>query len=124
MTVLITLLQSLASFGSLSSSKTEIHMMTNMSIVFRYLRSKRFKMEFIGPIDIVQGNARLTLGLIWSLIVFFVSKDIEQVCIVSISYACLVFICDARAGYRHNFVEGYGTGVGEEAYCALPRNSN
>lgn len=34
------------------------------------------RMVGIGPTDIVDGNVTLTLGMIWSLIVFFLAKDL------------------------------------------------
>lgn len=34
------------------------------------------KLVGIGPTDIVDGNVTLTLGMIWSLIVFFMAKDL------------------------------------------------
>lgn len=34
------------------------------------------KLVGIGPTDIVDGNVNLTLGMIWSLIVFFMAKDL------------------------------------------------
>lgn len=41
----------------------------------RYL-GNTVKLVGIGPTDIVDGNVTLTLGMIWSLIVFFMAKDL------------------------------------------------
>lgn len=41
----------------------------------RYLGST-VRLVGIGPTDIVDGNVTLTLGMIWSLIVFFMAKDL------------------------------------------------
>ncbi|CAN0355766.1 unnamed protein product, partial [Discosporangium mesarthrocarpum] len=41
----------------------------------RYL-SNTVRLVGIGPTDIVDGNVTLTLGMIWSLIVFFMSQDL------------------------------------------------
>lgn len=41
----------------------------------RYL-GNTVKLVGIGPTDIVDGNVTLTLGMIWSLIVFFMALDL------------------------------------------------
>jgi spectrin beta len=74
---MLCLTQSLAKYGTLTPGKSRIHQITNMSVVFKYLR-KTVKIVAIGTHDIVDGNPSLTLGLIWSIIVFFVTKDVGQ----------------------------------------------
>lgn len=54
-----------------------IHCLENVEKVLSFLRLKKVKMENVGPADIVDGNTRLTLGLIWTIILRFQIKDIE-----------------------------------------------
>jgi hypothetical protein len=44
-----------------------------MNIVWKYLGTT-VRLVGIGPTDIVDGHTTLTLGMIWSLIVFFMAK--------------------------------------------------
>jgi hypothetical protein len=53
--------------------RNRIRKVANMNIVWKYLGST-VRLVGIGPIDIVDGNTTLTLGMIWSLIVFFMAK--------------------------------------------------
>lgn len=75
--------QSLRPLGKMNKGKMRIQHVANMNIVFKYLRDT-VKIVGIGPQDIVDstidsstGHSTLVLGLIWSIIVFFMSKDIE-----------------------------------------------
>lgn len=49
---------------------------TNQQIQFDRFLSNTVRLVGIGPTDIVDGNVTLTLGLMWSLIVFFLAKDL------------------------------------------------
>lgn len=44
---------------------------------YRYL-AHTVRLVGIGPTDIVDGNATSTLGMIWSLIVFFMARDVAD----------------------------------------------
>eukprot|EP00752_Nemacystus_decipiens_P011823 g10491.t1 len=67
--------QSLAVLGRVKPEKNKIKKIANMNIVWKYL-GNTVKLVGIGPTDIVDGNVTLTLGMIWSLIVFFMAKDL------------------------------------------------
>eukprot|EP00903_Cladosiphon_okamuranus_P014515 g13464.t1 len=67
--------QSLAVLGKVKPEKNKIKKIANMNIVWKYL-GNTVKLVGIGPTDIVDGNVTLTLGMIWSLIVFFMAKDL------------------------------------------------
>ena len=47
-----------------------IHMVENYNKVLDFMKVKKVKLENIGAQDIVDGNPRLTLGLIWSIIYY------------------------------------------------------
>jgi hypothetical protein len=51
----------------------------NVEKVLSFLRHKQVKLENVGPGDIVDGNTRLTLGLIWTIILRFQIQDIDIV---------------------------------------------
>mmetsp|Transcript_9444 Transcript_9444/g.14248 ORF Transcript_9444/g.14248 Transcript_9444/m.14248 type:complete len:1276 (+) Transcript_9444:142-3969(+) len=67
--------QSLASLGRIKPEKNKIKKIANMNTVWKYL-GNTVRLVGIGPTDIVDGNSNLTLGMIWSLIVFFMAKDL------------------------------------------------
>ncbi|CAM9537578.1 unnamed protein product [Chrysoparadoxa australica] len=67
--------QSLRVLGKVKPERNKIKKIANMNIVWRYLGTT-IKMVGIGPTDIVDGHVTLTLGMIWSLIVFFMGKDL------------------------------------------------
>ena len=67
---------SLRPLGKMSKGKMRIQLIANQNIVFKYL-SQTVKTVGIGPNDVVDGNQTLILGLIWSIIVFFMAKDLE-----------------------------------------------
>ena len=70
--------QSLKPLGKMTKGKMRIQKVSNMNIVFKFL-AKTVKLVGIGPQDIVDGEASpdLVLGLIWSIIVFFATKDLS-----------------------------------------------
>ncbi|KAL1115033.1 hypothetical protein AAG570_007064 [Ranatra chinensis] len=47
------------------------HMLQNVELVLNFLRYKKIKLVNIRPEDIVDGNPKLTLGLIWTIILHF-----------------------------------------------------
>ncbi|CAN0146072.1 unnamed protein product, partial [Ectocarpus sp. 12 AP-2014] len=67
--------QSLAVLGKVKPERNKIKKIANMNIVWKYL-GNTVKLVGIGPTDIVDGNVTLTLGMIWSLIVFFMALDL------------------------------------------------
>eukprot|EP00116_Pleurobrachia_bachei_P008313 sb/3468575/ len=59
-----------------SKGTMRFHMLENNEKVFNYLRHAKIKVENMGPEDIVDGNERLILGLIWTIILRFQIQDI------------------------------------------------
>lgn len=55
-----------------------IHCLENVDKALQFLKDQRVHLENMGSHDIVDGNPRLSLGLIWTIILRF------QVCIVFI----------------------------------------
>lgn len=47
------------------------HMLDNVRIALRFLQCKNIKLVNIQAEDIVDGNPKLTLGLIWTIILHF-----------------------------------------------------
>jgi len=70
--------ESLRPLGRMNrKAKMRIQLVANMNIVFKYLKSC-VKVVNIGPQDIVDStNETLVLGLIWSIIVFFMAKELQ-----------------------------------------------
>lgn len=61
-----------------SADERKCKLPCNPTLLFlppRYL-GNTVKLVGIGPTDIVDGNVTLTLGMIWSLIVFFMALDL------------------------------------------------
>ncbi len=48
-----------------------VHNLENVSKALDFLKEMHIHLENIGPIDIVDGNAHLILGLIWTFILHF-----------------------------------------------------
>lgn len=55
--------------------KMRIHCLENVDKGLQFLRDQHVHLENLGSHDVVDGNPRLTLGLIWTIILRF------QVCI-------------------------------------------
>lgn len=61
------------------------HMLQNAQMALDFLRYKKIKLVNIRAEDIVDGNPKLTLGLIWTIILHF------QVCFIYLVKSCLFF---------------------------------
>ncbi|CAG6008253.1 unnamed protein product [Menidia menidia] len=48
-----------------------IHCLENVDKALQFLKEQRVHLENVGSHDIVDGNHRLTLGLIWTIILRF-----------------------------------------------------
>ena len=64
-----------------TKGKMRIHCLENVDKSLMFLNEQRVHLENVGAHDIVDGNPRLTLGLIWTIILRFQIQDItvEQV---------------------------------------------
>lgn len=59
--------------------RMRFHMLQNVQMALDFLRYKKIKLVNIRAEDIVDGNPKLTLGLIWTIILHFqVSLDIKN----------------------------------------------
>lgn len=54
-----------------TKGKMRIHCLENVDKALQFLRDQRVHLENMGSHDIVDGNARLSLGLIWTIILRF-----------------------------------------------------
>ena len=70
-----------------TKGKMRIHCLENVDKALSFLYEQRVQLENLGAHDIVDGHARLTLGLIWTIILRFQIQDIGQVSFVH----CTVF---------------------------------
>ena len=54
-----------------TKGKMRIHCLENVDKALQFLREQRVHLENMGSHDIVDGNPRLSLGLIWTIILRF-----------------------------------------------------
>ncbi|XP_063803271.1 spectrin beta chain, erythrocytic [Pseudophryne corroboree] len=59
-----------------TKGRMRIHCLENVDKSLHFLKEQRVHLENIGPHDIVNGNHRLILGLIWTIILRFQLQDI------------------------------------------------
>ncbi|XP_071963526.1 spectrin beta chain-like isoform X2 [Antedon mediterranea] len=59
-----------------TKGKMRIHCLENCDKALKFLKEKRVHLENMGSHDITDGNHRLTLGLIWTIILRFQIQDI------------------------------------------------
>ncbi|EDV19636.1 uncharacterized protein TRIADDRAFT_33212, partial [Trichoplax adhaerens] len=64
------------SLGRMNSGRLRVQKMENVSKVLSYIRTM-VKLESIGAEDIVDGNPRLVLGLIWTIILRFQIQEVQ-----------------------------------------------
>ena len=55
--------------------RMRIHSLENVDKALQFLKEQRVHLENVGSHDIVDGNHRLTLGLIWTIILRFQAWD-------------------------------------------------
>lgn len=56
-----------------------IHCLENVDKALQFLKEQRVHLENVGSHDIVDGNHRLTLGLIWTIILRFQVNTVIEV---------------------------------------------
>lgn len=59
--------------------RMRIHCLENVDKALQFLKEQRVHLENVGSHDIVDGNHRLTLGLIWTIILRFQVKRITRI---------------------------------------------
>jgi len=51
--------------------RMRVHKLQNIQIALNYIKLRKVKLVNIRPEDIVDGNQKLTLGLVWTIILHF-----------------------------------------------------
>lgn len=97
-----------------TKGKMRIHCLENVDKALQFLREQRVHLENIGSHDIVDGNASLNLGLIWTIILRFQIQDItiEEVDNKETKSAkdALLLWCQMKtAGYQNVNVRNFTT---------------
>ncbi|NP_001171782.1 beta spectrin-like [Saccoglossus kowalevskii] len=107
-----------------TKGKMRIHCLENVDKALTFLKEKRVHMENMGSHDIVDGNNRLTLGLIWTIILRFQIQDIsfemeDNQETKSAKDALLLWCQMKTAGYANvnirNFTTSWKDGLGFNA---------
>ncbi|XP_065831864.1 alpha-actinin-1-like [Oscarella lobularis] len=77
--VLMKLLESISGekLGAMAKGNLRIHELENVQKALDFLSSKKVKLESIRAHNIVDGNQRLILGLLWTIILRFQIQDIS-----------------------------------------------
>ncbi|KAM0671891.1 alpha-actinin [Ordospora colligata] len=83
-----------------SEPYTRIQKMENVERILMFIKRKNVKLINIGPEDIVDGNPKLILGLIWSLISRMAIADIALTGDLSIRSELLRWCKEVTSGYK------------------------
>ncbi|CAB4014356.1 spectrin beta chain, non-erythrocytic 1 isoform X1 [Paramuricea clavata] len=110
--------------GKPARGRMRIHMMENVEKALQFLKVQKVHLENIGAQDIVDGNPRLTLGLIWTIILRFQIQDIiiesDSKEKRSAKESLLLWCQSKTSGYRNvtvtNFTTSWSDGL---AFCAI-----
>lgn len=99
--------------------KMRFHKIANVNKALDFIASKDVKLVSIGAEEIVDGNAKMTLGLIWTIILRFAIQDIEVE--ASTAKEGLLLWCQRKTSpYKNvnvqNFHNSWKDGL---AFCAL-----
>ncbi|XP_052341503.1 alpha-actinin-1 isoform X50 [Oncorhynchus keta] len=99
--------------------KMRVHKISNVNKALHYITSKGVKLVSIGAEEIVDGNAKMTLGMIWTIILRFAIQDIS-VEETSAKEGLLLWCQRKTAPYKNvniqNFHISWKDGLG---FCAL-----
>lgn len=96
-----------------SKGRMRIHMLENVDKALIFLKQQRVHLENVGAHDIVDGNNKITLGLIWTIILRFQISDItiegETKEKRSAKDALLLWCQSKTVGYRNVTVSNFTT---------------
>lgn len=97
-----------------TKGKMRIHCLENVDKSLNFLCDQRVHLENVGAHDIVDGSARLTLGLIWTIILRFQIQDImieeDRTSEVRCAKDALLLWCQMKtAGYPNVNVRNFST---------------
>ncbi|KAK5134892.1 hypothetical protein LTR08_005982 [Meristemomyces frigidus] len=99
--------------------KLRVQRFENVNIALDFIKSRRIQLTNIGAEDIVDGNRKIILGLIWTLILRFTISDINDQGL-SAREGLLLWCQRKTACYEevavHNFSHSWNDGL---AFCAL-----
>mmetsp|Transcript_34462 Transcript_34462/g.105899 ORF Transcript_34462/g.105899 Transcript_34462/m.105899 type:complete len:169 (-) Transcript_34462:46-552(-) len=70
--------ESLAKYGRLNDGRMRIQRVANLNVVFKFFPDADVKLENIGVLDIVDGSPTPVLGLVWSIIAFYLVRDVGE----------------------------------------------
>ncbi|XP_071971671.1 spectrin beta chain, erythrocytic-like [Engystomops pustulosus] len=101
-----------------TKGRMRIHCLENVDKALNFLREQKVHLENIGPHDIVNGNHRLILGLIWTIILRFqiqVIQETKDSVTLSAKDALLLWCQMKTAGYPNvnvtNFTSSWKDGL-------------
>ncbi|ODV88402.1 hypothetical protein CANCADRAFT_146037 [Tortispora caseinolytica NRRL Y-17796] len=119
---LIQLLESIdeVSLGKYATKpKFRVQMIENVNIALKYIRRRGVHLANIGAEDVVDGNKKLILGMIWTLVLNFSIAEISEEG-VSAKDGLLLWCQRVTAEYDgvdvHDFATSFADGL---AFCAL-----
>lgn len=69
--------------------KMRFHKIANVNKALDFIASKGVKLVSIGAEEIVDGNTKMTLGLIWTIILRFAIQDISVEGLIFDFFVCL-----------------------------------
>jgi hypothetical protein len=99
--------------------KMRVHKIANVGKALNFITNKGVKLAGIGSEEIVDGNLKMTLGMIWTIILRFAIQDIS-VEELSAKEGLLLWCQRKTAPYKnvnvHNFHMSFKDGL---AFCAL-----
>ena len=99
--------------------KMRFHHIANVNKALEYIESKGVKLVSIGAEEIVDGNVKMTLGLIWTIILRFAIQDIS-VGELSARDGLLLWCQRKTAPYDNVNVQNFNTSWKDGlAFCAL-----
>lgn len=99
---------------------TRIQKMENVERALSFIKKKKVKLINIGPSDIVDGNHKLILGLVWSLIARLAIADMADLGDLSIRKELLKWCRDVTFGYESvNIVDFSGSWQDGVAFNAI-----
>ncbi|KAF7259683.1 hypothetical protein EG68_02881 [Paragonimus skrjabini miyazakii] len=99
--------------------KMRFHKIANVNKALDFISSKGVKLVSIGAEEIVDGNVKMTLGMIWTIILRFAIQDI-QIEDFSAKAGLLLWCQRQTAPYKNVNVENFTTSFKDGlAFCAI-----
>ncbi|VDN98578.1 unnamed protein product [Rodentolepis nana] len=100
--------------------RMRFHMITNVNKALKYIESKGVQLVSIGAEQIVDGNIKMTLGMIWTIILRFCIQDITVEGELHAKEGLLLWCQRKTAPYNNVNVQNFHTSWKDGlAFCAL-----